>query len=109
MDTSIGSSPLRVLHPVREPLGLFLRPGRNDHRVLCQLLSEDRTGMSGVVFDAEFTDRQEELRGEVSRRNLEALLDPRLMELATTSGFTERRASLPWGGDGPHSLADLSG
>ena len=101
--------PIRVLHSVPEPLGLFFRPSRNDHHVLSQFLSEDRTGMSGVVFDAEHVGRQEELRAEVSHRNLEALLDPRLMELATLSGFTERRRALPWGGDRPHLLSDLAG
>jgi hypothetical protein len=65
--------------------------------------------MSGVVFDPGFMGPQEELRAEVRQRNLWGVLDPRMMELATASGFTERRAGLPWAGKRPHTTADLSG
>src|SRR4051812_46607700 len=100
---------LRLVRPVSEPLGLFLRPGHNDHRVLSQLLSEGRSSMTGVVFDPTLLGPQEELRTEVRQRNLWAVLDPRLMELATPSGYTPRRAALPWAGKGPHRPQDLSG
>ncbi|MBX9844258.1 MAG: hypothetical protein K2Z80_20860 [Xanthobacteraceae bacterium] len=77
---------LRLVRPASEPLGLFLRPGHNDHRVLSQLLSEGRSAMTGVIFDPTVLGPQQELRTEVRQRNLWAVLDARLMELATPSG-----------------------
>lgn len=65
--------------------------------------------MTGVVFDPTLVGAQEELRIEVRQRNLWAILDTRLMELATPNGYTERRASLPWAGAAPHRPQDLSG
>lgn len=65
--------------------------------------------MSGVVFDAEYIDTHEEIRSEIRQRNLEAVLDTRLMELATPTGCTARRASLPWGNARPHTLTDFTG
>lgn len=105
------SSPpvLRLLRPTAEPLGLFVRPGHVDHRVLSQLLSEGRTAMTGVVFDPTNLSAQEELKSEVVRRNLWAILDARLMELATPGGHTNRRAALPWASPTPHRPQDLSG
>lgn len=100
---------VRLIRPATEPLGLFLRPGHTDHRVLSQILSEGRTSMTGVVFDPSFIGPQEELRSEVRQRNLWAILDTRMMELATPSGHTERRSSLPWAGAAPHRPQDLSG
>jgi hypothetical protein len=108
MDTSSDVAP-RLVRPVQEPLGLYLRPGRNDHRVLSQLLSEGKAAISGIVFDPEYVDAQEEIRTETAQRNLEAVLDTRLMELATATGCTVRRATLPWGSARPHTLTDFSG
>jgi hypothetical protein len=65
--------------------------------------------MTGVVFDPSFVGPHEELRTEVRQRNLWAILDTRMMELATPSGYTERRSALPWAGPAPHRPQDLSG
>ncbi len=65
--------------------------------------------MTGVVFDPTSISAQEELRSEVRQRNLWAILDTRLMELATPNGYTERRSTLPWAGKVPHRPQDLSG
>jgi hypothetical protein len=100
---------LRLLRPAAEPLGLFLRPGHNDHRVVSQLLSEGRSSITGVIFDPANLSPQEELRSEVRQRNLWAIVDTRLMELATPSGHTKRRAALPWASQTPHQPQDLSG
>jgi hypothetical protein len=108
MNTSLGVMP-RLVRPVQEPTGLYLRPSRNDHRVLSQLLSEGKAAMSGVIFDPEYIDIHEEIRTEVRQRNLEVVLDTRLMELATPTGCTGRRATLPWGNPRPHTLTDLIG
>jgi hypothetical protein len=71
----------RLLRPVDVPLGLYFRPGRNDHAVLTQALAEGVTGIRGVVFDAGRLKVQEELRGEASRRGVDRILDTRMMEL----------------------------
>jgi len=65
--------------------------------------------MTGVVFDPTNLSAQEELRSEVRQRGLWAVLDTRLMELATRNGHTERRSELPWAGPEPHRPQDLSG
>ena len=49
---------LRVVHP---PLGNYLRPGRNDHTVIQQLLSESRLPATGLVIDPALISRQHEL------------------------------------------------
>src|SRR3712207_8471730 len=68
-DSSMPRSPvLRLVGSAEEPLGLFFRPGHNDHIVLCQLLSEGRSAMTGVVFDPGFVSPQEALRTEVQDR-----------------------------------------
>jgi hypothetical protein len=88
-------------------LGLYFRLGRNDHRVISQLLSEGRAVTSGIVFDPEYVDAHEEIRNEIGERNMEAVLDTRLMELATPMGCTRRRETLPWGSSRPQTLADF--
>jgi hypothetical protein len=65
--------------------------------------------MMGVVFDPSYVSAQEELRTEVLQRNLWAILDTRLMELATVNGHTNRRSELPWARSEPHRPQDLSG
>lgn len=101
----------RLLRPVGAPLGVYLRPSRNDHNVLAQLLVEGRTDMSGVVFDGMLDGRQTELRSEVRRQKLEAVLDPRSVDLATAGGVARSHVDrLPWAGDDlPHTPAGLDG
>lgn len=99
----------RIVRPVPTPLGLYIRPGANDHTVALDLLAQDRGLMSGLVFDARYDRRHEELRKEVRRRNMEAVLDPRSMELATIGGYTEKLAELAWGGSRPHQPIDFQG
>lgn len=99
----------RIVRPVPTPLGLYIRPGANDHTVAVDLLAEERGLMSGFVFDARFDRRHEELRKETLRRNIEAVLDPRIMELAMIGGYSDQLAKLPWAGDEPHRLADFQG
>ena len=108
MGTSFDALP-RLVRPVQEPLGLYLRPGRNDHRIVSQLLSEGRSAISGLVLDPEYVAVQEEIRTEIRESNLEAVLDTRLMEVATPAGCTSRRAALPWGDQQPHTTAKFSG
>jgi hypothetical protein len=78
-----------------------------DHKLLCQLISEGRAGVSGAVFDAAFADEQGELLRAINGRNLWSVLDTKELELSTIGGFTPRRRVLPWAGSRPHTVADF--
>jgi hypothetical protein len=97
----------QIITDLPEPLALFFRPGRADHTTLNQLLSENRVGMSGVVFDACHLSFQNELRADLLTRGLFTVLDPLIMEMATPGGLTGERAKLPWANSNPHSPADF--
>lgn len=99
----------RLLRPVGPPLGLYFRPGRNDHQKMLELIAEDQLAFSGLVLDACLTERHAELRAEANRRNLETVLDPRTGELGTEGGFLRSGiADLPWAGEAMHEPAALA-
>lgn len=99
-----------VLRAVDPPLGNYLRPGRNDHVVLQQLLSESRLGATGLVIDAALIARQDDLAHEAGRQGLETILDPRSVDLSTPGGFQlSGVADLPWAPPAPHRHDDLAG
>jgi hypothetical protein len=47
-DTSGAQLP-RLIRPVPDPLGLYLRVGRNDHRDILNLVSQGKLGCFGLV------------------------------------------------------------
>lgn len=97
--------PFQVVTRLPDPLSLFFRPGRADHTTLSQLISENRIGFSGVVFDPCHLSFQKELRNDLWARDLYTVLDPLAMELATPGGLTSARGDLPWANPKPHSPA----
>lgn len=100
----------RVLRPVPDPLGSYIRPGRNDHKFLLQMLVEDKNIGTGLIADPTLISRQRELVDEACRKGVEAVFDPRTVELSTRGGFVRSGiASLPWAGSNPHVPADLRG
>jgi hypothetical protein len=100
-------STLRAVDP---PLGNYLRPGRNDHTVFQQLLSESRPVATGLVIDATLITRQEDLAHEAGRQGIETVLDPRSVDLSTPAGFLLAGVSdLPWAPRTPHVPEELSG
>ncbi len=102
------TSSLRIVREEGEPLGVFFRPGKLDHTVLQQLLSGGKIGMLGAVFDFCHATFQEGLKSELLQRNLDAILDPMVMELATPVGFTAaRQKALPWANANMHDLVDF--
>jgi hypothetical protein len=100
----------RLLRPVGAPLGVYIRPGRNDHTATLEFMADRPGGLAGVVFDPCLEGRQRELRLETIGAGIDAVLDPRSMELSTEVGF-ERVLSghLPWAGDRPYDPSDLVG
>jgi hypothetical protein len=90
------SPQLKLLPPSKPRLGLYLRPGRNDHTVFQQLLAEDKA-VSGLVLDARHLDRQRELRASFIDNGVHAVLDVDFMEMATPGGsILAGLADLPW-------------
>lgn len=99
-----------LLRAVDPPLGNYLRPGRNDHVVLQQLLSERQLGATGLVIDAALIARQDDLGHEAGRQDIETVLDPRSVELSTEVGFElSGIRDLPWAPPTPHTPDDLDG
>lgn len=90
------SAQLKLLPPAKPRLGLYLRPGRNDHTVFQQLLAEDRA-VSGLVLDARHFGRQADLRDALTRNGVHAVLDTDFMEAATPGGSVLAGVGkLPW-------------
>ena len=54
------SPQLQLLPPVPPPIGLYIRPGWNDHVLLQQLINEGK-GPTGLVFDVRFGNRHRDL------------------------------------------------
>lgn len=103
----------RLLRPVEAALALYFRPGRNDHAILAQALTEGLTGVRGIIFDPARLKVQQDLLSEASRRGVERVLDTRMMELAIqTAGSPAALASLAWASAGqkqPDELGGLAG
>lgn len=100
----------RAVRPAPEPLGLYLRAGRNDHLAILNLFSAGDTGCFGVVFDAAQEARHKELKEQVLVHNLDAILDTKAMQLALPGSYTPALAKLPWGREERlHVHADFQG
>lgn len=69
-------------------LDLFLRPGYFHNQDLVEAIDVGERGLNGVVFDASFSDRQQNVGEKVQRLGLEAVLDTRSQPLATLGGRT---------------------
>jgi hypothetical protein len=100
----------RTVRPAPEPLGLYLRAGRNDHKALLNLLAAGHTACFGVVFDATQEDRHKELREQVLEHRLDAILDTKAMQLALPGGYNSNLGALPWAdSERMHIPADFQG
>ncbi len=108
-DSRHSSLSPRLLRPVPDPLGLFLRVGRNDHVALLDLIARDDAHCFGFVIEANNSKRHKELRERALSAGLEVILDPRTQPAATVGGFTEELAALPWGAKRPMERCDFSG
>ena len=79
------SRQLKLMQPAKPRLGLYLRPGRNDHTTFLQLLAENR-GFSGLVLDARHTNRHRALREALVYNVIHGVLDPAFLEASTPGG-----------------------
>ncbi len=99
----------RAIRATLAPLGLYFRAGRHDRQALLQIISEGKTSLNGIVFDACSDGLHGEVIQELNSRRLETVFDSRAMELATLGGFAGPTGRLPWASDGPHAVSDLVG
>ena len=100
---------LKLIQPAKPRLGLYLRPGRNDHTTILQLLSENRA-VSGLVLDARHTSRHRVLREALVDNGVHAVLDPNVMEAATLGGrILAGLSDVPWATYADASPQDLKG
>lgn len=97
----------RSVRPAPDPLGLYLRVGRNDHRELLNVLAAGDGVCFGAVFDATQIGRHKELREQVAERKLDAILDPKTQPAATPGGYSDALGALPWGVGRPHAVGDF--
>lgn len=98
----------RSVRPAPDPLGLYLRIGRNDHRELLNFLATGDGACFGAVLDPVFLDRHKELRAHILDRRLDAILDPKTQQSATPGGYTDALGVLPWGVARVHTQADFA-
>jgi hypothetical protein len=99
----------RLVRPAPDPLGLYFRVGRNDHRPLLDLLAGGDTRFFGVVCDPTHVKFQRELVERAAARRLDVILDPRTQASATLGGFTTALGELPWGCGRVHVEDDFRG
>jgi len=100
----------RLIRAVPPQLGTYIRPNRADHKSLLTFLANGApAGMDGIVFDPALADIHDDLIDETHERKIDAVLDPRAMEMALPGGFVGTRRSLPWAGDEIHRCDSLRG
>lgn len=90
-----------------DPLGFFVRVGFNDHLELLDLIATGERGIFGFVIEAQYLSRHRDLVTEARKRGFDVILDPKTQPMALPYGHTDSLASLPWGGERYHNLADF--
>lgn len=100
---------VRALRPVSDPLGSYLRVGRQDHTFLAQMLVDGKA-VSGLVADPAQAEQHKDLWAEARHQGVETVLDPRSLELSTPGGILRGGAiDLAWAPIGIHTPDSLYG
>ena len=99
----------RAQRPAPEGLGFYVRASRNDHVALLDLLATGEDGVFGLVIDAQHVDRHRDLITEARRRDLDVILDPKILQMGFPGAMTEGLAALPWGLERHHNVTDFDG
>ncbi len=92
-----------------QPLALFVRVGRNDHREMLDLIATGEQGIFGFIIEAQYIERHRELMTEARRRNFDLILDPKTQPMGLPGGHTAQLAALPWGLERHHNITDFEG
>lgn len=104
----MNSPRLRLVRPLPDPLGLYVRAGRIDHKDLQSFVTSEALGFTGVVFEAKRMAHQGELRTLVLERGLDAVLDPQTQAMGTVGGYVRAMDTLPWSAKRPHGPEDFA-
>ena len=99
----------KIVRPVPDPLGLYLRAGHNDHKTLLNLLATGKRAFCGVVFDPTKHERHTELREQILHNNLDAIFDPKTLRSSLPGVYTDALGALPWGKGRQHNADDFMG
>ena len=99
---------IRLVRAAPDPLGLYVRAGRHDHKELQNFIAAGASAISGVVFEAKRVPHHKELLTLVLERRLDAVLDPQTQPMATIGGYAKGMDGLPWSEKRPHTLADFA-
>jgi hypothetical protein len=99
---------IRLVRPVPDPLGLFVRAGRVAQEDLQNFITARASAFTGAVFEAKRVEQQKELLSLVLEKGLDAVLDPLTQPMATEGGYAAAMSNLPWAERRPHTLADLT-
>lgn len=92
--------PLRLL---RDDLASYVRPFPRDFSHLARLIAEGRSVGRRIVVDPRDLRRSKNLRDIAREEDIELVLDPLSVELASETGFRRPGvASLPWALGSPH-------
>lgn len=97
---------IRLVRPAPDPLGLYIRAGRLDHKEVQTFITSGAGGISGVVFEAKRLQHQKELLELVLSRGLDAVLDPQTQAMATPGGYSRSIGKLPWANPTRHQTID---
>jgi hypothetical protein len=101
---------VRVLRPVSDPLGSYLRVGSKDHTFLSQMLVDGRSVGSALIADPAQLKWHQDLWNEARLQGVETVLDPRSLELSTPGGILRGGArDLPWASTNLHTPDSLYG
>ncbi len=87
-----------------EPLGLFIRVGRNDHNEILELISSGERGLFGFVIDARYVDRHKDLITEARKREFDLILDPKTQQMGLPGSYNDSLMGLPWGETQQHHV-----
>ena len=99
---------IRLIRAAPDPLGLYIRAGRNDQTTLLSFIAAGDASLSGVVFEAKRVPRQRELLSQVLDHKLDAVLDPQTQAMATVAGYGIAMDSLPWCAKRAHTHDDFA-
>lgn len=100
----------RLLRPVSDPLGSYLRVGGQDHTFLAQMLVDGKSIGGGLIADPAHLDRHKDLWDEARQQGVEIVFDPRSLELSTPGGILRGGArDLPWAPAQVHTTDSLYG
>ena len=97
----------RAVRPAPDPVGLYVRAGRNDHKALLNLLSAGDLRCFGVVIDAVHVGRHRELREQASSTGWTLSWMRRLRRPRPSVGIPKPLESCPGRWIGPIELATL--